>query len=267
MSTTDPTDGVAGAGAQQRVAVVTGASRGIGAATAVKLAAEGYVTVLAARSRQALEQVGDQITRAGGTCVIVPTDLAVTGDLDTLVGEVECRFGHLDVLVNNAGVLPPAKRAEDIELAEWRQAFDVNVTATWYLTSRFKSLLVRNGSGVVVNVTSVAAFLPTVGLSAYNASKAAVTMLTRTLAIEWARDRIRVVGVAPGKVNTDMVAPILEYGKRRNIKANPSDRIAEPAEVADLIAYLVDDRAAYITGSIITIDGGEVAAGGADLAR
>ncbi|CAN3128008.1 SDR family NAD(P)-dependent oxidoreductase [Mycobacterium sp. smrl_JER01] len=260
-----PTEGCGEA--RQRVAVVTGASRGIGAATAIKLASQGYLTVLAARSQSALEQVSESIISAGGACLSVPTDLAVTADLDALVDIVTTRFGRLDALVNNAGVLPPAKRAEDIEPAEWRHAFEVNVTATWYLTSRFKRLLASDGPGVVVNVTSVAAFLPSVGLSAYNASKAAVTMLTRTLAVEWARDRIRVVGVAPGKVNTDMVGPILAYGNRRNIKPNPLDRVADPTEVADLIAYLIDDRAAYITGSIITIDGGETVSGGADLAR
>lgn len=252
---------------RKRIALVTGASRGIGAAVATKLAVEGFVTVLVARSQQGLEDLSGLIAENGGECVTIAADVAVQADLDNVINTVESQFGHLDVLVNNAGVLPTAKRAEDIELSEWRRAFDVNVTATWYLTSRCKPLLVRSGAGAVVNVSSVAAFVPATGLSAYNASKAAVAMLTRTLAVEWARDRIRVVGVAPGKVNTDMVAPILAYGKQRNIKANPSDRIAEPAEIADLIAYLVDQRAAYITGSIITIDGGEVAASGADLAR
>jgi 3-oxoacyl-[acyl-carrier protein] reductase len=177
------------------------------------------------------------------------------------------RFGHLNVLVNNAGALPEAKLAEHLSLAEWQRALDLNLTAPWYLASRSRELLGRTGHGVVINVTSSASFYPSVGFSAYNASKAGLTMLTRTLAIEWARHGIRVVGIAPGKVNTDMIRPILEYGKRRNIRVNPLGRLGDPAEVADLISFLVSDKAAFITGSVISIDGGEVAATGADLVR
>jgi NAD(P)-dependent dehydrogenase (short-subunit alcohol dehydrogenase family) len=114
----------------------------------------------------------------------------------------------------------------------------------------------------VVNISSTAALYPSVGFSAYNASKAALSMLTRTLALEWARDGIRVVGVAPGKVDTAMVRPIVDYGARNGLPLNPLDRIGRPEEVAALVAYLASDRAAYITGSIVTIDGGEVLATG-----
>jgi len=251
-----------------RVAVVTGASRGIGAATAGRLAAEGFAVVLAARSVDDLEAVAKQINADGGQALAVPTDVTDLSALDELVTATLDRFGRLDVLVNNAGVLPVASRSERISAEDWRQTIDLNLTGPWYLACRAKEAMDRgDGGGVVVNVTSTAAFFPSVGLSSYNASKAGLTMLTRTLALDWARDRVRVVGVAPGKVETVLVQPILQWSAKRDLPLNPLGRIGQPEEVADLIAFLVSDRATYITGTVVTVDGGEVAASGADLAR
>jgi 3-oxoacyl-[acyl-carrier protein] reductase len=251
-----------------RVAVVTGASRGIGAATASRLANDGYAVVLAARSVDDLEAVAKEIEAAGGQALAVPTDVTDLRALDALVAATLDRFQRLDVLVNNAGVLPVAARSERISVEDWQQTIDLNLTGPWYLACRAKEAMDRGGAGgVVVNVTSTAAFFPSVGLSSYNASKAGLTMLTRTLALDWARDNVRVVGVAPGKVETALVQPILEWSAKRQLPLNPLGRIAQPDEVAELIAFLVSDRATYITGTVITIDGGEVAASGADLAR
>jgi len=251
-----------------RVAVVTGASRGIGSATAGRLAAEGFAVVLAARSVDDLEAVAKQINADGGQALAVPTDVTDLSALDELVTATLDRFGRLDVLVNNAGVLPVASRSERISAEDWRQTIDLNLTGPWYLACRAKEAMDRgDGGGVVVNVTSTAAFFPSVGLSSYNASKAGLTMLTRTLALDWARDRVRVVGVAPGKVETVLVQPILQWSAKRDLPLNPLGRIGQPEEVADLIAFLVSDRATYITGTVVTVDGGEVAASGADLAR
>jgi 3-oxoacyl-[acyl-carrier protein] reductase len=250
------------------VAVVTGASRGIGAATAARLAADGFGVVLAARSVDDLETGAKQIEADGGSALAVPTDVTDLGALDDLVAATLERFGRLDVLVNNAGVLPAAARSDRISAEDWRQTIDLNLTGPWYLACRAKEAMDSGGAGgVVINVTSTAAFFPSVGLSSYNASKAGLTMLTRTLALDWARDNVRVVGVAPGKVETALVQPILEWTTKRELPLNPLGRIGQPTEVADLIAFLVSDRAAYITGTVITVDGGEVAASGADLAR
>jgi NAD(P)-dependent dehydrogenase (short-subunit alcohol dehydrogenase family) len=256
------------AGLTGRVAVLTGASRGIGAATARRLAADGATLVLAARSVEGLRSVADEVEAAGGRTLVVPTDVTDLADLDALVAQTLARFGRLDVLVNNAGVLPEAARSERVTVEEWRRTLDLNVTGPWYLACRAKEAMVESGNGgVVVNVTSTASLYPSVGFSAYNASKAALTMLTKSLALEWARDGIRVLGVAPGKVDTALVQPIVRFSERNELRLNPLGRIGRPDEVADLVAYLVSDRASYMTGSIITIDGGEVVASGADMAR
>jgi NAD(P)-dependent dehydrogenase (short-subunit alcohol dehydrogenase family) len=243
-----------------RVAIVTGASRGIGAATASALAASGAAVVLAARSVDDLEAVADAIRAGGSDATVVPTDATDLAELDALIEATLDRYGRLDVLVNNAGILPTAVRSERMAVGDWQQAFALNVTAPWYLACRAKEAMVACGGGVVVNVSSTAALYPSVGFSAYNASKAALSMLTRTLALEWASEGIRVVGVAPGKVDTVMVTPIVAFSERHELPLNPLGRIGRPEEVADFIAYLASDRASFVTGSIVTIDGGEVLA-------
>jgi NAD(P)-dependent dehydrogenase (short-subunit alcohol dehydrogenase family) len=259
---------VTGAAIVSPTALVTGASRGIGAAIAHRLAADGHAVLLAARKREALDKVAASVVEDGGVALAVATDITDPGAIDELVDTTRAFIGpggQLDVLVNNAGVLPHATRAERMSLDDWHTTVTLNVTSPWYLATRAHPLM-RAGA-VVVNISSSAAFYPSVGLSAYNASKAALNMVTRSLALEWARDGIRVVAVAPGKVDTDLVAPIMQWVERTDQAPNVLGRIGRPEEVADLIAYLVSDRATYMTGSIITIDGGELLTAGSELAR
>jgi NAD(P)-dependent dehydrogenase (short-subunit alcohol dehydrogenase family) len=253
------------AAAQLKVALVTGASRGIGAATARRLAADGFALVLAARSSAAIEDLAGEIADADGHALAIPTDLLDLDAVDSLIEAAVTRFGHIDVVVNNAGVLPTAKLAEHTSREEWADVMTLNLTSPWYLASRAKTHL-RPGS-VVVNITSTAGYFPSVGLVPYNVSKAAMLALTRALALEWARDDIRVIGVAPGKVDTEMVEPILAWTERKGLAVNPLRRVAQPEEIAELIAFLVSDRASYITGSIVAIDGGELLATATDAAR
>jgi NAD(P)-dependent dehydrogenase (short-subunit alcohol dehydrogenase family) len=241
-----------------RVAAVTGASRGIGSAIARRLAAEGCAVVLVARSAGALASVAGEIGEAGGQARIVPCDLASAEAPDVIVDSCLREFGGLDILVNNAAVLPRARRMETIPREEWDLAVTMNLTAPWALSCRAKAAMAARGRGVVVNVISTAAFYPSVGLAPYNVTKAALAMLTKACALEWARDGIRVVGVAPGKVRTQMVEPILQFYERTHAPVNPQRRVAEPEEVAELVAFVAADTAAYVTGSIIVMDGGEL---------
>ncbi len=258
------------------LALVTGASRGIGAATAVRLANDGYDLVLAARSAAGLATTAEQVRAGGGRAIAVPTDLVDAASVDALVEVVlaevtDAQHPGWRILVNNAGLLPATSRSEKYSRADWDAVLDLNLTTPWYLACRAKEAMTSERAGekggVVVNIASTAGFYPSRGLTAYNVSKAALLMLTRALALEWARDGVRVVGVAPGKVDTELVEPILAWVERTGSPLNPLDRIGRPEEVADLVSFLCDRRAAYITGTIVTIDGGELLATGTDLAR
>lgn len=246
--------------------LVTGASRGIGAAIAKRLGSEGGRITLTARSITDLLNVESEISQGGGTAQTLPSDGLNIVSLDQLVDSATKTFGPIDVLINNAGVLPTATRSERISLDDWERVLRLNLTAPWYLAGRCYQGMKGRG-GVVVNVTSTAAFYPSIGLASYNASKAALTMLTKTLALEWAHEDVRVVGVAPGKIQTALVEPILKYTEQRGLKPNPLNRIGEPWEIAGLVAFVASDEASYLTGTVITFDGGEVAATGADLSR
>jgi 3-oxoacyl-[acyl-carrier protein] reductase len=258
-------DGPAESSLAGRVALVTGASRGIGAAVARRLAEAGADVVLTARSAGDLEALAAELTGGGVRATAISADMADRTSLRELMDAIGERFDRLDVLVNNAGMLPPAARAEATGWEMWDRALDVNLSAPWYLACRAKELM--GDRGVIVNNASTAAYYPSRGLVPYNVSKAGLVMLTRVLALEWARSGIRVVGVAPGKIATDMVEPILRWVERAGVQLNPQGRLGADREVADLIAFLVSDRAAFLTGVTVPLDGGELLTAGSEAGR
>jgi 3-oxoacyl-[acyl-carrier protein] reductase len=249
-----------------RRALVTGASRGIGAAIARSLAAHGADVALAARGREAIEQLADELAGRGVRAVAVPVDLSDRDDLAALMERVDTEFGGLDILVNNAGMLPRATRSERLGWTDWDATMALNLEAPWYLACRAKELMGERG-GVVVNNASTAAYFPSRGLTTYNVSKSALVMLTRVLALEWARDGVRVLGIAPGKVDTELVQPILRWSQQHDVALNPMGRIGTDEEVAELVGFLVSDRAGYLTGVTIPIDGGELLTAGSGAER
>jgi 3-oxoacyl-[acyl-carrier protein] reductase len=230
------------------------------------LAELGADVALAARSAEAVEALAAELRNAGARAVAVPADLTDRDSLRALVERVGEEFGGLEVLVNNAGLLPAAARAEATGWAEWDSAIGLNLSAPWYLACRAKELMADCG-GVVVNNASTASYYPTRGLVGYNVSKAALVMLTRVLALEWARDGVRVVGVAPGKIDTDLVQPILRWSEKTERPLNPMRRIGLDREVADLVAFLASDQAGFITGVTVPIDGGELLTAGSESGR
>lgn len=239
-----------------RVAIVTGASRGIGAACAVALARDGANVVLAARSADALAGVAEEVRQAGSAAHAVTADMNQLGDLEQLVQEAQQRFGGVDILVNNAGVYLEAREIQELPVQEWDYTLGVNLKAPWYLSKLVQPLMKERGGGSVVNISSTSGLHHTIGDGVYGISKAALIMLTTVCAKEWARDNIRVNCVAPGWVRTAMAEADLRAMAEQGQKPNLLGWVAEPEEVARLVCYLVSDEARYITGDIIPIDGG-----------
>jgi NAD(P)-dependent dehydrogenase (short-subunit alcohol dehydrogenase family) len=238
-----------------KVAIVTGGSRGIGAAVARELARVGASVVVAARGADALDEVAGSLDGRGHA---VPTDVTRLADLDRLAAAAIERFGGIDVLVNNAGVAPPAKQIYRVEPEEWQQTMDVNVRAAWYLSKVCHPHMKQRGGGAVVNIASTSGLHHDIGLGVYSISKAAAIMLTTVCAKEWARDNIRVNALAPGIIRTELAGPLIEYISSRDIKPNLLNVIGEPEDIARLVRYLVTDESRLVTGEVIRIDAGEL---------
>jgi 3-oxoacyl-[acyl-carrier protein] reductase len=241
-----------------RVAIVTGASRGIGAAVARALATDGAMVVAAARSREALEQLAAGIRASGGEALAHQYDAADASTIDALVDRTLADVGRIDIVVNNAGFITPAQRTEQMRREDWQRTLDVNLTAPWLLSCRAKAAMTRNpGGGVIVNISSNAGSAPIRGLTGYCVAKAGLDMLTAALALEFGRDGIRVVGVAPGKIDTDMLAPFAAHLAKTGVPVNLLGHLGEAADIAHLVSFLVSDRASYLTGMVVTADGGD----------
>ena len=238
-----------------KVAIVTGANRGIGAAVARELAGIGASVVVAARGAEALQEVAGSLDGRG---LAVPTDVASTGDLERLVEKTVERFGGVDVLVNNAGTAPPAKQIYKVTLEEWQTTMDVNLRSAWYLSKLCHPHLKQRGGGAIVNIASTSGLHHDIGLGVYGISKAGVVMLTTVCAKEWARDKIRVNALAPGVIRTELARPLIGYLESHEEKPNPMNLIGEPEDVARLVRFLVTEESRLMTGDILRIDGGEI---------
>ena len=238
-----------------KVAIVTGASRGIGAAVARELARVGASVVVAARGADSLKEVAGSLEGRG---LAVATDVSRIEDLERLVTATADAYGGVDVLVNNAGMAPPAKQIYAVSLDEWQATLDVNVRAAWYLSNLCHPHMKKRGGGAVINIASTSGLHHDIGLGVYSISKAAVIMLTTVCAKEWARDRIRVNALAPGIVRTELAAPLIEYMETHGQKPNPLNLVGDPDEIARLVRFLATEESRYITGDVIRIDGGEI---------
>jgi 3-oxoacyl-[acyl-carrier protein] reductase len=233
-------------------ALVTGASRGIGAAVARALAADGWPVGVNYRSdADGAERVTAEIESAGGTAVPVAADVADSEAATAMFGELEERFGRVLVLVNNAGVradgLSPQLSDED-----WRSVIDTNLSAAFWTTRRALGPMLRARFGRIVNVASVVGPRANAGQSNYAASKAGLIGFTRTVATEVARRGVTVNAVAPGFVATELTADV----PPEVIAAVPARRAGTPEEVAHCVSFLAGEHAGYVTGTTLTVDGG-----------
>lgn len=241
-----------------RIALVTGASRGIGRAVALALGAEGAKVVVNYVSNEAAAaEVVAAVVAAGGKAVAKRFDIADGAAVDAAVKEVAAAEGGLHILVNNAGIAVNALTlgAKD---ADWRRAIDVNLTGTFNCTrAALRSLMKAKEAGRIINLTSITAEAGSAGQGPYVAAKAGVIGLTKTWAREYASRGITVNAVSPGYIDTDMTAAELPEERRGDlIKSIPLGRVGRPEDVAAAVAYLAGPAAAYVTGQVLRVNGG-----------
>ena len=254
--------------AGSRVVLVTGSTTGIGAACARVFAQSGDAVMISGRSESRGRKVLEEILLAGGRAEFAPADLRTAGACDALVARTVDRFGGLDVLVNNAGILYSAT-AVDTTDEQWLDTMAVNVSALFYLSRAAVRYMRSRGRGAIVNVASEWGLNGEPNHVAYCASKGAVLQITRCMALDHAQEGIRVNAVCPGEIHTQMVDDIIAHkggdaaANLRSLAAGiPMRRLASPAEVAWCVHFLASDRASYVTGAHLPVDGGNDATAG-----
>ncbi|HEY9907812.1 MAG TPA: 3-oxoacyl-[acyl-carrier-protein] reductase [Thermosynechococcaceae cyanobacterium] len=241
-----------------KVAIVTGASRGIGRATAIALGTEGArVVVNYANSPAAAEEVVAEITALGSEAIALAADVSQADQVDALISATLEKWGAIDVLVNNAGITRDTLLLR-MKLEDWQAVIDLNLTGVFLCTRAVSKIMLKQRSGRIVNITSVSGQTGNPGQANYSAAKAGVIGFTRTVAKELASRGITVNAVAPGFITTDMTN---DLKTDEILKFIPLNRYGQPEEVAGLIRFLAADPAAsYITGQVINVDGGMVMA-------
>ena len=246
-----------------RSILVTGATAGIGKAIAEVLAARGARLLLTGRNEAAGAALVEAVRRQGGVAGFVPAEITGQGTAELLVARTVEAHGRLDVLVNNAGIVVRG-RADECTDEDWDRIMATNVTALFRLSRAAVPVMRAQGGGVIVNIASDWGLVGAVRALAYGASKGAVVQITRSMALDHARDGIRVNAVCPGDTDTTMLDGAMSSADRaaelaRMGAALPLGRVAQPSEIARVVAFLASDDAAFMTGALVPVDGGNTA--------
>ncbi len=240
------------------VALITGGNSGIGQATAMLFAQRGYQVAIAARRTQPLEAVRDAIANAGGTVMSITANVAILAEVNQMVDAVIAAWGHIDTLIHAAGIAHAGTILDTTE-AQWDETIDINLKGTYLVNQSVLKHMVDRGQGSIVNVASDAGLTGGRNLAAYCASKGGVVLLTKAMALDHARQGVRVNALCPGPVDTPMTAGMSAAEMAHWQEMLPIQRFASAAEVAEAAYFLA--HAEYATGSCLSIDGGNTAGG------
>lgn len=244
-----------------KVAIVTGAGSGIGRACALAFAREGASVTLVGRRRDRLEEVAQQI---GESALVASADIANQSDIEGVLAQTLSRHGAIHVVVNNAGVLHVGT-CEQITEKQWDETFNVNIRAVWLLSRAVLPAMRKAGGGSIINVASVLGINGARKRAAYAASKGAVVMLTKCMAIDHAPDKVRVNAVCPGFVETELTAEVInkaadpQAARRERTAVHPIGRLGQPEDISGAAVYLASDESDWVTGSVLAVDGGYLA--------
>ena len=240
-----------------KTAWVTGAGKGLGRAIAVALSQAGAMVAVTARTASDLEQLAAERAGHGGKMLALPGSVADSGAVRTMVDRVAAWTGRLDVVVNCAGISPHFTRSTDVSDEEWKQVLDVNLQGTFYCCREAGKVMLEQGSGSIVNVSSIHARAGFERIAAYAASKGGVEALTKALAVEWAARGVRVNALSPGYFQTDLSAGLLasRWGEQI-VRSTPMGRVGSTEELGGAAVFLASDASRFITGTTLTVDGG-----------
>ena len=250
---------------ERRVAVVTGSSKGIGKAIALEFANAGYSVVINARNEEELKQAARDISKSikdAGRIVSVPGDISQESVCISLIESAVKQFGRIDVLVNNAGIGGESKKINELTEKDWDEVIDINLKGAFLCTREAVKNMTKDANNnrnySIINISSVHEQTPQPESAPYAASKGGMQMLTKTIALELAEKGIRINGIAPGAIATDMNKELLENQKEKEKKEQeiPVHRIGQPKEIAKVALFLASDDASYVAGTTIYVDGG-----------
>ncbi|MCL6611141.1 MAG: glucose 1-dehydrogenase [Peptococcaceae bacterium] len=243
---------------KDKVALVTGGSRGIGRAICLAFASEGAAVAVNATTFEGANKTAEEIRRRGGRSIAVKANVADPVDVSAMVERVVSEFDRLDILVNNAGI-SMAKPSAGIPLEDWRRAIDIDLNGVFYCSQTAGRQMLKQKSGNIINMSSMYGLVAAPARAAYSTSKGGINALTKVLAVEWAKDNIRVNAICPGYIMTELVTDLIGRGmldEAKLAKRCPMGRLGNVEEVARVAVFLASDDSSYINGQAIVVDGG-----------